>query len=143
MAKTKYIFIGLLIALLVSVRAFESAMFYDPFLEYFKSDYSNVPLPDIDTGLWLTSTALRYMLNSGISILIIHIAFGKRDITTFSVILYGLFLIVALPTLCVAYGFFPEQKMALFYLRRFLIQPLLLLLFLPGFYFQLKLSRTQ
>lgn len=143
MAKSKYIFIGLLIALLVGVRAFESALFYDPFLEYFKSDFSNLPLPDVDKAFWLTSTALRYVLNSGISILIIHLAFGKRDVTTFSAILYGLFLALALPALYGAYVYFPEQKMALFYLRRFLIQPLLLLLFLPAFYFQLKMSKTQ
>ncbi|NBU81103.1 MAG: exosortase F system-associated protein, partial [Flavobacteriaceae bacterium] len=37
--------------------------------------------------------------------------------------------------------FAEESKMTLFYIRRFLIQPIFILLFIPGFYYQKKIKK--
>ena len=37
-----------LILLLILIRAFEETLFYDPFLNYFKDEYSQLPFPKIN-----------------------------------------------------------------------------------------------
>ena len=37
-----------LILLLILIRAFEDTLFYDPFLNYFKTEYAHLPLPRIN-----------------------------------------------------------------------------------------------
>jgi exosortase F-associated protein len=131
----------LFISLLVLIRAYEDTLFYDPFLNYFKSDYYNLPFPEIDYLNLFFGLAFRFFLNTGISLAIIYVLFKDIDAIKFAAILYMLFFVIL-----VAVFFFillnngEANKMALFYIRRFLIQPLFLLLFLPAFYYQKQKS---
>jgi len=127
----------LFVLLLVLIRTYEDALFYDPFLDYFKSDYYNLPLPEIHNFQLFTSIFFRYFLNSILSLAIIFVVFKDVDAVKFASFLYLLFFVI----LVVAFFFIlirngETNKMNLFYVRRFLIQPLFLLLFLPAFYFQ-------
>ena len=53
-----------LIILLIAIRAFEDTIFYDPFLDYFKLNYNNLPLPKIDVIKLFFSLGFRFYLNS-------------------------------------------------------------------------------
>lgn len=131
----------LLIVLLVIIRAFEDELFYDPFLNYFKDEYTNLPLPVINTVKLFFSLGFRYYLNSIISLGLLYLIFKDTKIIKFSTvlfILFGSFLMI---------GFFfvlkignPESKMTLFYIRRFIIQPIFLILFIPAFYYQKRMK---
>jgi exosortase F-associated protein len=46
--KMKILLIVLLIALFAVIRMFENQLFYDPFLDFFKSEFQLMPLPTFD-----------------------------------------------------------------------------------------------
>ena len=126
-----------LVAVLVAIRAFENQLFYDPLLEYFKSNFMNLPLPKVDFLKLCFGLFFRYSLNSIISLLIIFVVFKDFAFIKFASIIYILLFIILIISFILTFHFFGEDnKMLLFYIRRFLIQPLLLMLFLPGFYYQ-------
>jgi exosortase F-associated protein len=127
----------LLIVLLVLIRAYEDSLFYDPFLDYFKGQYYNLPLPEIENIQLILGFFFRYFLNTALSLGLIYIMFKDIDAVKFASVLYLIFFVILLA----AFFFIllnngETHKMALFYIRRFLIQPIFLLLFLPAFYYQ-------
>jgi exosortase F-associated protein len=127
----------LLVLVLASIRIFEESLFYDPFLNYFKADFTNFPLPDVEKLKLFVSLSFRYLLNSIVSIVFIQIAFKDLSFTKFASILFGiLFIILIIAFYGVLVFYANENKMELFYVRRFLIQPLFLLLFIPGYLIQ-------
>ena len=132
-----------ILLLLVLIRAYEDSLFYDPFLDYFKIDYFNLPLPEIDGVKLFFGLAFRYFLNTVLSLGIIYILFKDISAIKFSIILYTVFFVMLIIALYVViYSFGEINKMVLFYIRRFLIQPIFLLLFLPAFYYQLQSSKN-
>ncbi len=135
--KFRIVLIATLIFALAYIRAFENEIFYDPFLDYFKSNYQNKRLPEIDNFNLFLGLLFRYILNSLTSIFIIFIIFKDFEIIKFVSILYIiLFILLTISFYIILIYFIETNKMTLFYIRRFLIQPIFLLLFLPGFYFQ-------
>ena len=130
-----------LVGLLVSIRAFENQLFYDPFTAYFKSEFSKLAYPDYNGLLLFGNWIFRYVLNSAVSVGIIYVIFKDLSIVRFSSFLFGFFLLILLILLFLLLYYFDEnQKMTLFYVRRFLIQPIFLLLFIPAFFYQKKTS---
>lgn len=127
----------LFIMMLVLVRAYEDNLFYDPLLNYFKSDYYNFPLPEINNYKLFTGLFFRYFLNTLFSLAIIYVLFKDIQAVKFASIMYLIFFVILVVVFFFALSFFGEEnKMVLFYIRRFLIQPIFLLLFLPAFYYQ-------
>ncbi|WP_408610579.1 exosortase F system-associated membrane protein [Flavobacterium fragile] len=126
---------------LISVRLFENELFYDPFLFFFKSEFQKKPLPEINYFLLFINLFFRFVLNTFFSLIIIYVFFNDIKIVRFAACL---FLIISILLLVVFFGilYFLNQPdyLVLFYIRRFLIQPLLLILFIPAFYYQ-KISR--
>lgn len=129
--------LAVLVLLLIAIRAFEHRIFYDPFLDYFKNDYLNLPFPTYDGLALLGSMLLRYLINSAISVVIIYLVFSDASLIKLTVVLYA---VLGLLLLLVLFGLLyfsdSQSNFVLFYVRRLLIQPLFLLLFLPAFYFQ-------
>ena len=140
--KSKIAIVIFLVLLLACIRAFESSLFYDPFLAYYKKDYANLPFPELDKFKLFLGLSFRYFLNSLLSLAIIYTIFKDRELTKFASILY-IILFVILMILFVGGLCFPikENPFLLFYVRRFLIQPLFVILFIPAFYYQKKLSK--
>ena len=135
--KVRILLATLLILLLVLVRAYEDVFFYDPFLNYFKADYYNLPLPEIENVSLFFGLLFRYFLNTLLSLAIIYVLFKDIEAFKFASILYLVFFIILVVAFFFVLSFFGEtNKMTLFYIRRFLIQPIFLLLFLPAFYYQ-------
>lgn len=129
--------IALLVLLLFCIRAFEDELFYDPFLAYFRNDYLGGPLPQYDAADLFFGLVFRYFLNTIISLGIIYVLFPDNALLRFTAVLYVILfaiLITAFFGLLHASG--SGNNFLLFYTRRFLIQPLFLLLFVPAFYYQ-------
>ncbi|WP_299012567.1 exosortase F system-associated protein [uncultured Polaribacter sp.] len=125
------------IAALFIVRSFAAEVFYDPLIIYFKNDYLYTKIPTLDTYALMLSYTLRYSLNAIITLAIIYTVFEKKDHIKFT----SIFLIIAFVILSVAFTFllnnqFKNGYLLPFYIRRFLIHPLFLLILLPAFYFQ-------
>ena len=139
--KKEILFSIALVLLLAVIRTYEH-LFYDPFLDYFTRDYSNLPFPEYDSIKLFFSLLLRYALNSIISLAIIQVLFKDFSLTKFASVLYLLFFIILIITLFVILNFSAEaNNLLLFYVRRFLIQPLFVLLFVPAFYYQNQLIK--
>lgn len=129
----------LLIILLALIRAYEDSLFYDPFLNYFKTDYYNLPLPEINNLHLFFGLFFRYFLNTTLSLAIIYVLFKDVEAVKFASILYLMFFVILVIAFFFVLFYIGEtNKMALFYVRRFIIQPIFLLLFLPAFYYQKK-----
>lgn len=128
--------IGILVLLLVIVRFFEDVIFYDPLIEFFRSDYLLGIIPPMDMAKLMFNLTLRFWINSIISLAIIYISFRDLNILKFSTILYGVLYVTATAIfIFLVLNIEKEHYLALFYVRRFLIHPLFLLILLPAFYY--------
>lgn len=126
-----------LLSLFILFRFFEETLFYDPLLVFFKTDHTTMPLPDFEFGKLLLNLAFRYLLNTAISLAILWVVFTNKSILQFSALLYGILFFILMLTFAVLLVYSEAgDHLALFYVRRFLIQPILLLLLLPAFYAQ-------
>jgi exosortase F-associated protein len=130
--------ITLLIVLLALVRGFENQLFYDPFLEYFKKDFNSLALPFYDVTQLFLGLLFRYTINMVLSLAILYVIFKEIEMIQFTSILYGFFFLVLMIAFFMVLTYGGEYKEALFYIRRFLIQPIFLILFIPAFYYQKK-----
>lgn len=140
----RFLLAGILIFGLILVRKFEDILFYDPFLSYFKGDTLNQSFPEYDDFKIILNISFRYLLNSLLTLGIIALIFKDRRKVKFTAIVLLLFLIVLLPV----YLYFIHIQFSLgenigFYIRRFLIQPMLLLILIPAFYYQNYLTSTK
>ena len=128
--------IGLLVSMLVAIRFFEEDLFYDPLIVFFKSDYLLGIIPPMNMAELMINLTFRYALNSIISLAIIYISFRDINILKFSAVLYGiLYVLATLVFIFLVLNIEREHYLALFYVRRFLIHPLFLLILLPAFYY--------
>lgn len=129
------------VVLLAMVRAYEDQLFYDPFLNYFKSDYNSLPLPSYNSFQLLMGLLFRYGLNTILSLGLIYALFQDVTMIKFVFFLYVFFFLVLISLFYVTIHFNgAHDNLTLFYVRRFLIQPIFVILFIPAFYYQ-KLSK--
>lgn len=125
----------------VFVRFRESELFYDPLITFYKGYYQNSPLPEIEMSRFLASIGLRYAIHMALSLLILWVVFLEKGIIKFALILYALVFVILLGLLLYLLQFYEiGDAGAVFYVRRFLIQPLLILLLLPAFFYYRKVN---
>ncbi|MDR6843998.1 exosortase F system-associated membrane protein [Flavobacterium granuli] len=135
--KTTIFAVTVLVMLLAFIRGFERQLFYDPFLFYFEGDYMELPLPEFDNLKLFFGLSLRFFLNTILSLGILYFLFKDKGMILFASILYFFLFVILIVTLfCILYFFKNQENLLLFYVRRFLIQPLFLILFVPAFYYQ-------
>jgi exosortase F-associated protein len=128
--------IVILVVFLAIIRRFSSEIFYDPLILFFEQDYLNNSLPDFDLLKLSFNIIYRYSLNSVVSLAIIYILFKNKDLVYFSVWVFIIgFFVFIIPFYFFIENYQKENYLLLFYIRRFLIQPILLLLLLPAFYY--------
>lgn len=132
-----------LFGLLIVVRAFENQLFYDPYLDFFKNDYLYIDNPRREVLKVTLFTALRYFINSILSLGIIFLFFKDLGMVKFSSFIYGISFLLLI-SLYLYFVINPRQEdyYVFFNVRRFLIQPLLLLLLLPAFYYHKLKAKT-
>jgi exosortase F-associated protein len=137
----RYGLVAVLFLVLVAVRAFEDVLFYDPYLSFFKKDYLYIDSPRREVAKLVAFTSLRYLINTIASLGIIYLLLKDRGILKLAVLLYsGAFILLIIPFLYFVINPKQEDYYLFFNVRRFLIQPLFLILFLPAFYY-FKLNR--
>ena len=133
---TKYILFSILVLFLMLIRFYEDILFYDPYLEFFQNDFLYVDSPRQELAKLVGFTTWRYVLNTCISLAILFVVFGEKSIIKFSGIIYaGSFVFLILIYLYFVINPRKEDYYLFFNIRRFLIQPIILILLLPAFYY--------
>lgn len=122
---------------LIGVRVVESDLFYDPFQVYFKSANKNAIFPVFEWVPLIFNYVYRFLLNLSLSALIVHLLFLNKKWTFQAVILMVLVFALTFPIYlyCISTKFEIGYLFS-FYMRRFVIQPLILLLIIPIFYYR-------
>jgi exosortase F-associated protein len=127
---------------LVGVRMLEDAIFYDPFLNYFHEANKNISLPQFEWGKLILSHLFRFILNLFFSCIIIHFLFKNKEWTVQGAVLITIIFAITFPIyLYCIYNQFEIGYLFSFYMRRFVIQPLILLLIVPLFYYRKQMSQ--
>lgn len=133
----KFGLLFLLILCLIGVRVFLEPFLYDPLIDYFKSDYLNKPIPDLNWSLYMLNLSFRFFINTIISLSILYVIFNKKSVIRFSSKVYVItFLILMISFFLVIKYQLIDGYLVIFYIRRFLIHPIILLLLIPAFYYQ-------
>lgn len=136
--------IGILVVLLILVRAFSKNLFYDPFISYFNHDYLYKSIPGFGTFKLFFHLFLRYLLNAIISLGIIYATFQNKRLIKFSVKFYVLaFIVLAIVYYILLRSGMGNGHLFTFYVRRFLIHPVFVLILLPAFYYQKRLVQLE
>lgn len=136
-----YILVFGLVLLLALIRYFEDYLFYDPYLQFFENDYLYIDSPRREALKLTLFTTFRYVLNTMVSLGVLYVIFKDKSVVKFASLIYFLAYIFLLA----AFLYFvinPRQEdyYLFFNIRRFLIQPLILVVLLPAFYYH-KLKR--
>lgn len=127
---------------LVSVRILEDRIFYDPFLNYFHEANKNIPFPSFEWGKLISGYLFRFILNLLFSCVVIHFWFKNRQWTIQGAILITIIFAITFPIyLYSIYDRFEIGYLFSFYMRRFVIQPLILLLIIPMFYYRKQINQ--
>ena len=129
---------------LVSIRVLEDRIFYDPFLNYFHEANKNMTFPSFEWGKLIVGYLFRFVLNLIFSCLIIHFWFKNKELTIQGAILIIIIFAITFPIyLYCIYNRFEIGYLFSFYMRRFVIQPLILLLIIPMFYYRKQVGRLK
>lgn len=122
---------------LVGVRMLEGQIFYDPFLNYFHESNKNISFPEFEWGKLIISHIFRFVLNLFFSCVIIHFLFKNKEWTAQGAVLISIIFVITFPIylFCIS-DRFDIGHLFSFYMRRFVIQPLILLLIVPLFYYR-------
>lgn len=132
----KSILFFLLAGCLIAVRVFEDVLFYDPLIDYFHGEYQNHPVPEVNQVKYFMSLLLRFTMNSAISLLMIFTVLTKMRYVKFAAVIYLIVFFLSTIAFFLLINHNEPHKLTLFYVRRILIQPLLLFVLLPALYYQ-------
>ncbi|MFP3595933.1 exosortase F system-associated membrane protein [Chryseobacterium sp. SIMBA_029] len=126
---------------LISVRLLEDRLFYDPFLNYFHEAVKNITFPEFVWGKLIIGHLFRFILNLFFSCLIIHFLFKNKQWTLQGALMITIIFFITFPIyLYCVYDRFDIGYLFSFYMRRFVIQPLILLLIVPMFYYRKQIG---
>ena len=135
----KYLIISLLLFTLVLIRIYESTVFNDGLIIFFKHKYLSAPLPNVSAFSILIIDTLRFWLNTALSMIILYVLFGQKNLIRFLLWFYfSIFIISILLFMYSLMNYEVGHYLALFYTRRILIQPLALLILIPALFYQKK-----
>lgn len=133
--------IVVLTGLLVLVRQYEYQIFYDPMMAFFNNEYGagdEIPFP------WLLNLVLRFLINSVVSLGILYLCFQKWSVVKFAGLLYFILFLVLFPAFVILLKEVNNHNyLTVFYVRRFLAHPVLLLLLIPAFFYQKMKGRQE
>ena len=126
---------------LVFIRFRESELFYDPLLSFFKSNYKGRVLPEIHQAKFFAHLSLRFIGNTLFSLMILWSIFKESGMLRLAIWIYVLLFLLLGGALYIIIQSDTSSHLTLFYTRRFLIQPLLLFILAPAFYYYRKVNR--
>ncbi len=139
----KYIITFVLLVLLVAVRYFDKQLFNDGLIDFFKHDYLSKALPKVSIWHIVFIDSLRYWINALLSVFLLKLYFNQANLNRFLWIVYTfVFVLSILILFFLLKTYQPGAYLPLFYVRRFLIQPLLLFLLFPALYYQGQMAKV-
>ena len=122
---------------LVGIRMVESTAFYDPMLEYFHQANKQISFPELEWGRLILNHLFRFCLNLFFSAIILQAFFNNKKWTVQGIaLMFLVFVITFLAYLYCLYTKLDIGYLFTFYMRRFVIQPIILLLIIPLFYYR-------
>ena len=134
-----WFFVVLGILGLISIRMLEDQIFYDPFLPYFHEANKHAVFPNFEWVKLIFSYSFRFLLNLFFSGMVVYFVFKNKAWTVQAIILMGIVFAITLPIyLYCIHTKFEIGYLFSFYMRRFVIQPLILLVIIPLFYYRKK-----
>ncbi|MEQ6125196.1 exosortase F system-associated protein [Pseudotenacibaculum sp. MALMAid0570] len=138
----RIILIFILFGLLFLVRAYEMDLFYDPLIEYFQNDYLYKPIPEINSWHLVVDMLFRYTINSLITLGIIYIIFHNKKYVKFSgfLLMFSFMIMIAIFSMLLRTNF-EAGYLFPFYIRRFIVHPLFLLILLPAFFYHQRITK--
>ena len=122
---------------LIGVRFVEEKIFYDPFLDFFHEANKKANFPDFQWTKLILNYLFRFVLNQLLSVTIVYFIFKRKDWAIQAAFLILLVFVITFPIyLYCIHTKFDIGYLFSFYMRRFVIQPLILLLIIPLFYYR-------
>lgn len=129
---------------LVGIRVMEDTIFYDPFLEYFHEANKNIAFPAFEWGKLIGGHLFRFVLNLFFSCLIIQGLFKNKQWTIQGALMMLIVFVIAFPIyLYCIQDKFEVGYLFSFYMRRFVIQPVIILLIVPMFYYRMQIMKNK
>jgi len=122
---------------LIGVRMMEDRLFYDPFLDYFHLANKDAVFPDFVWFKLVLNYLFRFLLNLILSAVVVHFIFKNKQWTVQAMVLMLIVFAITFPLYLYAISTkFEIGYLFSFYMRRFVIQPLICLLIIPMFYYR-------
>lgn len=129
---------------LIGVRFVEEKIFYDPFLDFFHEANKKANFPDFQWAKLILNYLFRFVLNLLLSVTIVYFIFKRKDWAIQAALLILLVFAITFPFyLYCIYTQFDTGYLFSFYMRRFVIQPLILLLIVPLFYYRKQILKQK
>lgn len=133
----KWLLVAIAIFGLVGVRMLEDQLFYDPFQAFFHLANKHATFPDFNWMLLILNYLFRFGLNLFLSAAIVYLIFKNKKWTLQAIVLMLIVFAITFPIyLYCIHTKFEVGYLFSFYMRRFVIQPLILLLIIPLFYYR-------
>lgn len=142
MKQIKWLLLLISISGLIGVRVAEEYLFYDPFLLYFKESSIRMPFPDFNWSHLVLNHIYRFLLNLIFSSAVMYALFSNRQWMFQAVFL--MLIIFAVTFSLYLYSLHIEFRLGelfSFYMRRFVIHPVSLLILVSIFYYRNTLHR--
>lgn len=142
MSKTlRIILTTILFGTLFLIRAYEMDLFYDPLIIYFQNDYLYTSIPEIDHWHLIADMFFRYCMNSVISIGIIYLIYQKKKYVKFTgfAMMFAFIIMIFVFSMLLRSNF-ESGYLLPFYIRRFIVHPIFLIILLPAFYYYKRSS---
>lgn len=139
----KWFLVAIAIFGLVVVRMVEDEIFYDPFLTYFHEASKHADFPNFEWFKLIFNYLFRFTLNLILSAIVVHFIFNNKKWTVQAIILMAIVFAITFPIyLYCIHTKFEIGYLFSFYMRRFVIQPLILLLIIPLFYYRKHVQKV-
>jgi len=128
---------------LIIVYVFQAQLFYDPFANHLFNPM-HPEVPEYNASKYIIAKAARYILNDGFALMVIWGLFKNQTYVRFAVIIFFIGFLILLPIyLFLAMNYFIETQSFLNHLHRLVLNPVLMMLLIPAFYYQQLLKKKE
>jgi exosortase F-associated protein len=125
---------------LIAVYVLQNQLFYDP-LKGYPMIAGKLP-DDFDGFTYAYQKVIRYLLNDGFALALIYAIFEERKYVQFAVYVFLFGLLFLLPTYLVLFVYFSEETYTyLNHLHRLVLNPVLMMLLIPAFFYQKRMRQ--
>lgn len=124
---------------LIVVYVFQMKLFYDP-LNDFRFNPKDPQAPEFDIWKLIASKTIRYIFNDSFALMVIWGLFQNKNYMKFAVAVFMFGFLILLPLyLFLVTHYYLETQSFLNHLHRLVLNPVLMMLLIPAFYYQQSL----